>query len=71
VVTIAGFYVTPISSNWNVLPVAQLLLYSQTFSQCGTRLQKQIEQHLQQKETYCLLFLSDLWCQNTTEANND
>jgi hypothetical protein len=51
---------TPIPSNQNLLPVAQLLLYMQMYSQCGTGLQELIQQDLQQKETLCLLCLSVL-----------
>ncbi len=62
---------TPIPSNQNLLPVTQLVLYMQMYSQCGTRLKELIQQNLQHKEAYHLLHLNLLWCWNSMEANND
>ena len=62
---------TPILSNQYLLPVAQLVPYTQMYSQCGTGLQELIQQNLQHKETLCLLHLTVLWCLNSMEANND
>jgi hypothetical protein len=61
---------TPISSNHNLLPVAQLLSYMQMYSWCGTGLQEPIQQDLQQNETYHLLHLNIPWCQNSMEASD-
>jgi hypothetical protein len=43
---------TPIPSNQNLLPVAQLVPYTQMYSKCGSGLQELIQQNLQQKEAF-------------------
>ena len=51
---------TPIPSNQYLLPVAQLVPYTQMHLQCGTGLQELILQNLQHKEIFCLLHLTVL-----------
>jgi hypothetical protein len=61
---------TTIPSNQYLLPVAQLVPYTQLYSQCGTGLQELIQQNLQHTEIFCLLCLTILWCLNSKEGNN-
>jgi hypothetical protein len=51
---------TPVPSNQYLLPVTQLVPYTQRSSQCGTELQELIHQNLQHKEPFCLLHLTVL-----------
>jgi hypothetical protein len=60
---------TPILYNQYLLLVAQLVPYTQTYSQCGTGLQELIQKNLQHMETLCLLCLSVLQCLNSTETS--
>jgi hypothetical protein len=51
---------TPIPSNQYLLPVTQLVPYTQTYSQSGTGVQELIQQNLQHKEALSLIHLSVL-----------
>jgi hypothetical protein len=62
---------TPILSNQYLLLVAQLVPYTQMYSQCGTGLQEPIQQNSQHKETLCLLHLTVLQCLNSMENHNN
>jgi hypothetical protein len=62
---------TPILSNQYLLPVAQLVPYTQMYSQCGKGLQEPIQQNSQHKETLRLLHLTVLQCLNSMENHNN